>query len=285
MRIHLDTYFWKLIACAAVVCLSACQEIDLRGLVVSYETVNQRFEQSMIWNEQNPYPDLISTEDSYELLAVSDLHVGDTLNLVHFLDIASQEQALAVFMAGDLTTGKSEHFQLLHDILTARDSLRFFTIPGNHDLYFGGWEHYRRYFGSSVYHFSIQTPNAADLYIFLDNAGASLGTMQLEWLQQLLHKERARHRYCILINHNNWVRIRRMLATNPYVEEIEVLLDLCLQYRVDMLISGHDHIKHTAIFGNTLLLTLDALRDAHPEPGYLQLKLSSDSIAYSFKDL
>jgi predicted phosphodiesterase len=76
-----------------------------------------------------------------------------------------------------------------------------------------------------------------------------------------------------------------MLATNPYVEELEVLLELCLKHRVDLVISGHDHKSHTAVFGNTLFITLDALRDSYPTPSYLIVSIGPDSINYSYRNL
>lgn len=123
------------------------------------------------------------------------------------------------------------------------------------------------------------------IYICLDNAGGTLGALQLEWLKKVLLYERSQYRYCILVNHNNWIRLRRMAATNPYVEELEVLLDLCLRHKVDLVISGHDHERHTAVFGNTRFITLDALSDSYPTPSYAIISVSPDSISYSYKNL
>ncbi|MCK9301340.1 MAG: metallophosphoesterase [Bacteroidales bacterium] len=281
----MDSRIWKLSLCCLGLCLHACQLFEPRGFIVSYETADQRFEQSMNWNDQHPLATLTSTESEYDLYAISDIHVGGTTNLDLFLDQALLRQPMAVFMAGDLTTGHTEDYQRFYAALPSQDSLNLFPVPGNHDLYFEGWKQYQQLFGSSVYSFSIKTPEASDLYICLDNSGGSLGAKQLEWLKQLLLNERSLYRYCILVNHNNWIRLRKMVATNPYVEELEVLLDLCLRHQVDMVISGHDHQRHTAVFGNIRFLTLDALSDSHPSPSYLVLNVSPDSIAYSFRDL
>jgi predicted phosphodiesterase len=266
-------------------CLSACLQIEPRGFFVSYESVDQRFEQSMTWNDQHPFPTLVSSEEEYEFYAVSDIHAGKTNNLGLFLEQALLQQPIAVFMAGDLTTGNANDYHELYAVLPPQDSLPLFPIPGNHDLYFGGWKQYRLLFGSSVYSFSIKTSQTSDLYICLDNAGGTLGALQLEWLKELLLYERPQHRYYVLVNHNNWVRLRRMLATNPYVEELEVLLELCLKHRVDLVISGHDHKSHTAVFGNTLFITLDALRDSYPTPSYLIVSIGPDAINYSYRNL
>ncbi|MDD3431211.1 MAG: metallophosphoesterase [Bacteroidales bacterium] len=281
----MDSRIWKLILSCLGLCLSACQLIDPRGFIVSYESADQRFEQSLSWNDQHPHSALMSSLENYEIFAVSDIHVGGTTNLDLFLEQALLNQPKAVFMAGDLTTGHAEDYQRLYAALPPQDSLSIFPIPGNHDLYFGGWKQYRPLFGSSVYCFSIKTPEASDLYICLDNAGGTLGAKQLEWLKQVLLFERSQYRYCVLVNHNNWIRLRRMAATNPYVEELEVLLDLCLKHQVDVVISGHDHERHTAVFGNTRFITLDALSDTHPTPSYLVLSLSPDSISYSYRNL
>jgi hypothetical protein len=162
----MDSRIWKLSLCCLGLYLSACQLIDPRGFVVSYESADQRFEQSVSWNKKYPLPALISTEEEYELYAVSDIHVGGTTNLDLFLDKALLRQPRAIFMAGDLTTGHAEDYQRLYDALPPQDSLSLFPIPGNHDLYFGGWKQYHLLFGSSVYSFSIKTPHASDLYLF-----------------------------------------------------------------------------------------------------------------------
>ncbi len=281
----MDSRIWKLSLCCLGLCLSACQLIDPRGFVVSYESADQRFEQSVSWNNQHPLSTLISTEEEYELYAIADLHVGGTANLGLFLDQALLQKPRAIFMAGDLTTGHAEDYQRLYDALPPQDSLSLFPLPGNHDLYFGGWKQFQLLFGSSVYSFSIKTPHASDLYICLDNAGGTLGALQLEWLKKVLLYERSQYRYCILVNHNNWIRLRRMAATNPYVEELEVLLDLCLRHKVDLVISGHDHERHTAVFGNTRFITLDALSDLNSTPSYVIISVSPDSISYSYRNL
>lgn len=281
----MDSRIWKLSLGCLGLCLSACQLIDPRGFIVSYESADQRFEQSVSWNDQHPLSALTSAEEEYEFYAVSDIHVGETTNLGLFLEQALLNQPKAVFMAGDLTTGHSEDYQRLYAALPPQDSLLLFPMPGNHDLYFGGWKDFQLLFGSSVYSFSINTPQASDLYICLDNAGGTLGALQLDWLKKLLLYERPQYRYCILVNHNNWIRLRRMAATNPYVEELEALLDLCLKYQVDLVISGHDHVRHTAVFGNTRFITLDALSDSHPSPSYVIVSVSPDSINYSYRNL
>ena len=94
--------------------------------------------------------------------------------------------AVAVVMVGDLTTGHAEDYALFEQHLPNRDSLPSFLIPGNHDLYFNGWEEFYTRFGSSTYFFTIRTTTATDLFICLDSGGGTLGNLQLDWLKEML---------------------------------------------------------------------------------------------------
>jgi len=37
---------------------AGCDLFEMRGFILSYETVNERFEQSMEWNTKNPYREI-----------------------------------------------------------------------------------------------------------------------------------------------------------------------------------------------------------------------------------
>jgi predicted phosphodiesterase len=251
-------------------------------MFLSYDTVDERFEQSMEWNNTNPYRELIVPAVNYTVFVMSDSHVGGIVNLNLFFTDALNSGAEAVLMVGDLTTGNADDFEVFQQNLPDPDSVALFPMVGNHDLYFQGWEEYYARFGSSTYYFTIRTQNAVDLFICLDSGSGTLGSEQISWFEDILKNERPNYRYCIVSTHNNLFRFRHTTSTNPVVEELYVLMELFVKYRVDMVITGHDHKKSVEKFGNTIHIITDALLDGFNQAGYLYLAVNNDNIEYTF---
>ena len=267
------------------VVFSACEKLDMRGLIISYESANQRFDQSMDWNFENPFKEITVTVEDYTIYVMADCHVGGTKNLDFFLDEAIQNNVVAAVMAGDLTSGHAEDYNTFQQHLPGQELLTSFQIPGNHDLWFDGWKHFYSLFGSSSYLFTVKTPDASDLYICLDTGGGTLGSNQLDWLKDILETDRPNYRYCILFTHNNLFRIRHTSSTNPVVDELQALIELCIKHQIDVVVAGHDHLKNEVILGNTIHITMDALKDDFEQAGYFNLSIKQGKIEYEFVNL
>lgn len=265
--------------------LGACEKLDVKGFFVSYEQVNQRFRQSIEWNDDHPRKEITVPVDDYSLFAMGDSHVGGTKNLDTFFHDAIKSKVAAVVMVGDLTTGYAEDYETFREHLPGPDSLISFPIVGNHDLYFDGWKHFYAIFGSSTYYFTVKTPEATDLYICLDSGSGTLGPDQLDWLKNILKNERPAYRHCVLFSHVNLFRNRHTSSTNPLVEELRVLMDLCIEYQVDMVVTGHDHVRNEERLGNTVYITMDALLDGCTHASYLKLAVRQGILGHEFIDL
>lgn len=263
--------------------LAACEKDQF--VLISTESANKRFNQSMEWNNNHPERVISVAIDEYSILSVADCHVGNTINLKSFFIIERTTNAIAVVMDGDLTTGHVDDYDKFEQCLPDHDLLPLFLIAGNHDIYFNGWEEYFERFGSSTYAFTIKTPKASDLFICLDTSGGTLGDDQLNWLGETLMKLRTSYRHCFVITHNNLFRERHSTSTNPFVEELHVLIDLFTKYRVDMVITAHDHQHADNLFGVTRYIQLDALQDAADNASYFKLNINSESITYSFEKI
>lgn len=268
-----------------LIAFSACDKFEMRGFIASYESVNDRFDQSIDWNSHHPYKQITTQDDNYAIFAMGDSHVGTTENLHIFFNDAIRTNAIAAVLVGDLTTGHTEDYQTFHQSIPNQDSLLTFPIVGNHDLYFNGWEQFHSLFGSTVYLFTVKTPQASDLYICLDTGSGTLGSNQLEWLKEILDTERSTYRHCVIFTHNNLFRIRHTPSTNPLVEELHVLMELCVTYQINMVVTGHDHVKNDVTFGETTHITMDALQDESRYPGFLKLLVKPDRVTYEFVDL
>jgi predicted phosphodiesterase len=264
----------------ATLMISSCTKTDDNA-----DTANQRFLQSMQWNNSHSYKEISVSDDNYFMLAAGDIHVGGTKNLDSIFKVGVTTKASAIVMAGDLTTGQSADYAEFEKHLPGNDIMPTFLIAGNHDLFHQGWSDFRNRFGSSSYLFTVKTPIATDLYICLETGGGTLGDKQLDWLRNILETERSDYRHCVVFTHNNFFRTRHTDSTNPPVEELEVLLQLFTLHKVEMVITGHDHMKDLVEFCNTKYIIMDALKDGVSNAGYFRIGVENGKIMYEFKNL
>jgi 3',5'-cyclic AMP phosphodiesterase CpdA len=266
---------------AALIALVSCEP----GIEAPEEkSVDERFSLSEDWNRKHPFREITVQSDDYTILCGADSHVGNAANLNNFFRIATTSHTSAVLMAGDLTSGNTDDYARFKQYLPSQDSLPVFLTVGNHDLWSGGWEQYYQNFGSASYFFTVKTTGGSDLFISLDNGSGTLGNDQLVWLENVLKNVRPGYRRCIVFTHNNLFRFRHTAISNPPVEELQFLIELFTQYHVDMVLTGHDHVRAEEIFGVTTYIIIGALTDK-PEPGYLKLKITNGSIQHSFENL
>lgn len=275
----------RIILTFLIINLSSCEKFEFSGFFTTYENVNHRFAQSMKWNSMKGVSELSIPQNSYIICAMGDSHVGGIENLNKFFQNTREENVVSVVMLGDLTTGHKDDYDVFSEHLPSKDSLMYFPLVGNHDLYFDGWKYFYSLFGSSTYSFVVDTPNGSDLFICLDTGGGTLGNEQLNWFKTLLETKRNDYRHCIVFTHNNLFRLRSTASTNPMVEEIHVLLDLFTRYDVNMVVSAHDHKRNTVVLGNTTHIILDALQDTNDQASYLKLFINEEKINYDFIEL
>lgn len=264
-------------------CDSCLKDADLSGFFYSTEPVNERVKESLEWNKSNPDKSLSVNGSDYSFLIAGDPEIGGTANLDTLIARSKSSGAAAFMIAGDITSGDPTGYDTLEHDLDTKDNGTGFYILGNHDLFYHGWDRYFSYFGSSTYAFTINTNTASDLYICLDSGNATLGSIQLDWLTDLLAKERKNHRYCIVISHVNFFREHHTFSANPVVDEIHVLLDLFYRYSVDMVITGHDHHRSEEYFGKTHFITLDAFIDGFDDASYLRLEVKNGRLTSNFE--
>lgn len=273
-----------LLVLGAFFCKS-CTEVDPTGFFFSSDPVNERVRQSLEWNDMHPARKVVVSGTEYSLLVAADSHLDGTVNLDTLIARAQLPNNAGFVMVGDLTTGRKESYNAFIQELYLKNKVPAFLMVGNHDLFFDGWDTFYNYFGSSTYAFRVKSNDTTDLYICLDSGSGTIGSKQLEWLKNLLEKERTTVRYCILFSHVNFFREHRTTSTNPLVDEIHVLMDLCYSHSIDMVIMGHDHRRSVESFGKTRFITLDALLDGFKEASYLKLEIKENGLEYAFIDL
>lgn len=262
----------------------SCGKLDIQGYLYSTNPVNERVKQSLEWDEIHSREVLVSGTE-YSFLVAGDSHVGGTVNLNALITEANKPSNSGLIMVGDLTTGNKEDYITFKQQLDLNYNSSPFLMAGNHDLFFGGWDSYYSNFHSSTYSFKVKTSGTTDLFVCLDSGGGTLGWRQLDWLKDLLEKERKNVRYCILFSHVNFFREHRTGSTNPLVEELRVMLDLCYTHSIDLVINGHDHNRSEDSFGKTRFVTLDALSDDFDKASYMKLQVKTSGLETTFVEL
>jgi UDP-2,3-diacylglucosamine pyrophosphatase LpxH len=267
-----------------LVFISCNKDTDLWGVILPYNSANDRFIQSDEWNSEHGFKNIIVSTESYNILVGGDSHIGGVKNFNTFLDEAKKSENTAFVMVGDLVTGRKSDYDVLKENLPCYDSIPYFLLIGNHDLYYNGWKTYFDYFGSSTYYFTVQTPTAKDIYICLDSASGYLGTKEVEWLTNLLSTQRNNFRNCIVFTHLNFFEAGNKWAIYPVIEKSEEFQTLFTQYNVNMVVSGHVHKKTIHIVGNTTYLTVIALMDTNSSVNFLKLSIGS-KISFNYKSI
>jgi UDP-2,3-diacylglucosamine pyrophosphatase LpxH len=264
---------------------SCMKDVDLSGFFYSSEPVNERVVQSLRWNENHDTRNISVSDKDYSLLIAGDTQVGGAANLDTLFIRAKGQANTGFVIVGDLTNGQKKDYDILKKELDEKNIVPAFLILGNHDLFFHGWNTYYEYFGSSTYTFTVTTNDNTDLYICLDSGNGTIGSRQLEWLQNLLETERKNNRFCIIFSHVNFFREHHTFSGNPMVDELHALLDLFYSHSVDMVIMGHDHQRSEELLGKTRYITLDAFYDGFKQASYLKLEIKNNKLLYTFNEL
>ena len=159
------------------------------------------------------------------------------------------------------------------------------AIVGNHDLFFGQWEDYKRYFGSSTYCFTVATPNYRDLYVMLDSGGGCHGRRQIEWLREVL-KHRGQYRYCVVCSHVNLFRtdLSQFISGNLPLEETYDLMRLLSDSHVDLYMQGHDHHREELAYEGVHYVSLDCLKDNADNASWLMLQ-AGNRLTWDYMEL
>lgn len=272
---------WMLII-AILANMASCEPVDFS----LPEPADQRFEQSRKLIAEKSYREITVQSDNYSILFMADSHSGTTNNLDSVFRIAMATGVSGVCIAGDLTSGDNKDYEVFAGSLPGNDEMPAFLTLGNHDLWSDeGWAEFYQRFGPSSYFFTVRTPGGTDMYIALDSGSGTLGSKQLEWLEDILQNERSGCRRCIIFTHNDFLRVRHAEISNPLVEELTVLIDLFTRYHVDMLIAGHDHEPSEELFGITDYVIAGAISDDDEDPDYMLLKVESGNLMNEFVNL
>lgn len=270
--------------------LTSCSKHDVLGVFMTFdESPDERFAQSMTYNNQHGYDVITGMPNTYRLYAMSDVHVdGSTHNLDGYVADYLSDTTAAPFSLclGDLIYGNNGFGKFCEHVKPVTDAGRkiYYTV-GNHDLYFGQWDKYYNCFGASSYWFEVQTVGGfKDLFISLDSGNGTLGLDQRDWLEDLLEsKHNQEYRHIIVFTHTHFFRINNNngLTSSFCMEETYDLTDLFDRYDVSFVFQGHSHHKDYRLFKGVGYLRLGALKEGSDDACYVKLNIGN-FIDYQF---
>lgn len=265
-----------------LIALSSCNYADFGGMWVVGESVNERFSQSEAYNQSQPKQVLHANANEYKISVAADAHLGSAKNLTRFFMLSQNSGVVAAVLNGDISNGNDYDYENLKAILPDTSLLKYFMIAGNHELYFDGWKHFSKAFGSSTYYFTVVSGAKSDLFICLDTGSGTLGSRQLDWFKAVLNDIRPAYRHCVIFTHNNLYRVRKTASTNPVQEELLLLTDLFARHNVNMVVTGHDHLRNVTVFGKTKHITMDAMFDGFKKSSYVNVIVNQQNVEYEF---
>ena len=278
---------------AAVALFAGCNMVDFKGFVVpTGDVVDTRFEMSVEKTEDKALA-RIETAENYLFYVSTDPHIDDTAyNLREFVGALRNDSAASFgVVLGDCIDRKNTFPNYVAALEYSADvqavNLPIFSLIGNHDLYFSGWDDFYKYVGPSVYWFEVVCGDSCDLFIAIDSASGTLGRRQLKWLQQLLEARRNNYRHCIVMTHTNlfYTDNSQTGSGNMTMEETAILTNLFSKKRVTLCLQGHDHYREDLTFGGVRYTIVGTIRDDFEKPEFLTILVSKNGVEYDWKYL
>ncbi len=273
----------------SIVALSGCDR-DLTGFFVPpSDSVEQRFRQSMEWNRTHGYPVINVAASEYQFYCATDVHVeGSNDNIRTFVSrLRNDAEAVFGVLLGDLVHDKGQYPLLMEafpfDPAIHAENDTIFSTVGNHDLYFGQWEDYRHYWGTSCLYFTVVTPVGYDLFVLLDTGSGTLGHSQLEWMKEVMEEWGGEARHIVVCTHTDLLRMDNtgFPSGNMNMEETLELTALMQSYGVDLYLQGHNHMRHETTYRDVRYITIETIQDKAERPAYL-VSTMGDTIELDF---
>lgn len=279
-----------LFSALAVALAVSCDTIDIKGLIVpTSDSVDKRFDKSMALTDGTATAK-ITADESYLFYVCADPHIDSTFdNLRHFATrLRNDSDARFGIVLGDCADRRNilpnylEAINYVEDAQAANTPI--FSILGNHDIYFDGWNDFYAMLGASVYWFDVECGSSRDLFITLDSASGTLGRKQLKWLRGFLASERSKYRHCVVLTHTNlfYTDNSQTGSGNMALEESAAITDLFSRHDVMLCLQGHDHYREDLTLGGVRYTIVGTIRDEAQKPEYLKICITKAGAEYSW---
>ena len=279
-----------ILACGVI--FAACERLDMVGMFAgSSPTIDERWEESMAYNQEAGFDTLYAVAEDYHLYVCTDTHITKKRNRwEHFIASYRADKLCPVAVhLGDIIDARTDvayvEEALAPQMEGANKHDTLMAVCGNHDIYFQLWEKFLRVFKTSTYYFVVQTPlGKQDLFIVYDSADGTVGSKQLQWLENTLKwADTQDFRHIVACTHTHFFKRdgSQGHTSNYTIEETYALLNLFTQHNVKMLWSGHDHSREITQVKGMTCIVVDSMTE-HDEHPYYMLVTMGDKIDYEF---
>lgn len=296
-----------MLPCAATIAIGglvACEKVSPAGVLLGVSGTDDRVKMSLVYY-QTYLEEAIDgeTDGDYSFIVGSDSHVTtDTCRMAEMLQIGLDNDDMFYAHLGDIADTKAQYYiRLDHTLKTFKqkyvaknfnydsetkeyidpDTGRrltfddiiypFFPVVGNHDITHNGWSLYTSIFHSSFYEFTIKIGDTGqyDRFIFLDSANGTLGSFQIDVIDQGVFDTDKPIRNTFVFTHSNLFRpsSNQFASTFPR-EELYYMLNKFMQWNCSIVFCGHVHAWDDREFGGVRYLTLESMSERNsPTPG------------------
>ena len=279
-----------IMACGVI--FAACERLDMVGMFAgSSPTIDERWEESMAYNQEAGFDTLYAVAEDYHLYVCTDTHITKKRNRwEHFIASYRADKLCPVAVhLGDIIDARTDvayvEEALAPQMEGANKHDTLMAVCGNHDIYFQLWEKFLRVFKTSTYYFVVQTPaGKQDLFIVYDSADGTVGSKQLQWLENTLKwADTQNFRHIVACTHTHFFKRdgSQGHTSNYTIEETYALLNLFTQHNVKMVWSGHDHSREITQVKGMTCIVVDSMTE-HDEHPYYMLVTMGDKIDYEF---
>lgn len=275
--------------------LAGCNpNLDLVGMFYGQSPrSDERFATSMAYNENIGERTISVPTDDYLVYVCTDVHTDSTTrNIGQWVNLMRNDPECRLgLILGDMINAQGNFPRFMSalefDSSTQANDVPLFATAGNHDIYFGQWTEYVKYWHTSSYYFEVCSPNIKDLYICLDSSDGTLGRKQLDWLRSLLKASSEKgYRHIVVFTHTHLFKrdASQGHTSNFPMEETYEMTDLFSRYGVSIYLSGHDHSREVTTFKGVKYVIVDTMQD-HVSNPYYMIATMADEIELTFKAL
>ena len=291
-------------AASALLMTTACNHLDIPGMVVNRSDTEERVNDWLDYNQLNGEPVIENAPDTYLVYSSSDPHYcasdsiipqGENDRLYHFITAERNDpQAVFSMLIGDLANEKGEtpynmvDASMQYNAETQEKNDPCFPTMGNHDTYFDCAKWYKEHYHTSTYTVTVKTVGGfKDLFIFLDSGNGTHGKRQMDWLEEKL-SHRDEYRNCVVISHCWLFRTSYNYTTTPCanlpLDEQYAFMDLMSKNNVSLVVMGHFHLLEQRQFNGITYVMTDNLNEGELAPSYM-IMTCGEKVSYEYRDL
>jgi 3',5'-cyclic AMP phosphodiesterase CpdA len=205
---------------------------------------------------------------SLKIAQFSDIHCGDKRfsdeMINHFIEKINSFSPDIVILAGDLTAeGYEEQFIKAKEYLKKIRCKRVLVIAGNHDFKNVGYEHFKKYYGSTTKKMVIKKRElddfSQDVKIYAvdsnkpDMGEGEIGRYKYKHIEEFLKD--SEKDFTIFVLHHHLISIPGTGLERNDVHDAGDVLKLITDLKVNLVLSGHQHVPHAWELNGTKLIS------------------------------